>query len=178
MILEHLLYSAAIALPVSLALRSRIDPQYCFIIILGSAFSPDMFKIILRGLPLLSLNAAALPGSSYLYLLDDYSHTLSALLIYAHLVGLILSLLHWEFSASVICAGIGYGAHLFADALVYRNEYTYFWPFSSTTTSLGFFHPYRLNFFGVANDAVLFVGLVLLLIAILVRKYTSPIQPK
>jgi hypothetical protein len=74
-------------------------------------------------------------------------------------------------------AVIGFGAHLFEDALVYKVGYPYLWPFLSEDLGIGLVpnvlseEGYIRDFFGIANTGVLIIGLVLLLVAILIRTY-------
>ena len=74
-------------------------------------------------------------------------------------------------------AVVGFGAHLFEDALVYDPGYAFLWPLSSKILGFGLL-PYMLNeenymrnFFGVANTDVLIIGMVFLLVAIIIRTY-------
>jgi hypothetical protein len=72
---------------------------------------------------------------------------------------------------------IGFGAHLFEDALVYNVGYAYLWPFSSEKLGTGlllniFSEEYYIgNFFGIANTEVLIISLLFLLVAIVIRTY-------
>jgi membrane-bound metal-dependent hydrolase YbcI (DUF457 family) len=72
---------------------------------------------------------------------------------------------------------IGFGAHLFEDALVYKEGYSYLWPFSSHNLGIGLLptivseETYIMDFFGIANTEVLIIGVVFLFVAIFIRTW-------
>jgi len=74
---------------------------------------------------------------------------------------------------------IGFGAHLFEDALVYKVGYPFLWPFSSEKLGLGLLpnmlseENYYRSFFGIANTEVLVIGMAFLLAALLIRTYVE-----
>jgi hypothetical protein len=63
-------------------------------------------------------------------------------------------------------AGIGFGAHLLEDALVYNPSSAVFWPLSSQEVGIGVFSSYSRDFFSIANGEVFGIGILLLLLAV------------
>ena len=84
-----------------------------------------------------------------------------------------------RFFEAFFFAVIGFGAHLFEDALVYDPGYRFLWPFSSKALGLGLLpnmlseENYFRDFFGIANTDVLIVGMVFFLVAIIIRTYVE-----
>ena len=80
-----------------------------------------------------------------------------------------------KFVDGLVFSILGFGAHLFEDALVWAQLYKFLWPVSSKVFGLGLLpnmineENYIRDFFGIANLEVVIIGLVLLLIAILIR---------
>ena len=72
---------------------------------------------------------------------------------------------------------LGFGAHLFEDALVFKVGYPYLWPFSSQKLGIGLIptivseETYIRDFLGIANTDVLIIGVVFFLLAILIRTW-------
>jgi hypothetical protein len=63
-------------------------------------------------------------------------------------------------------AGIGFGAHLLEDVLVYNPASAVFWPVSSQEVGIGFFPSYSRDFFSIANGEVFGIGILLLLLTL------------
>jgi hypothetical protein len=99
------------------------------------------------------------------------------MVIFGILVALLLHPFGIRFFDAFFFAVIGFGAHLFEDALVYDPGYEFLWPLSSKVLGLGLLpnvineEKYMRNFLGIANIEVLIVSMVFLLIAIIIRTY-------
>ena len=61
---------------------------------------------------------------------------------------------------SFLFAGIGFGAHMFEDALIANPAYAFFWPLSEKRFGIGLFD-YRPDLYGIASTDVLIVGVIL-----------------
>ncbi|MDH7594482.1 MAG: metal-dependent hydrolase [Methanomicrobiales archaeon] len=172
MIIEHLFYNTAISLIAGTILaRKQVDGAslYPWIILL-SAYVPDLTAIIRSVENLLELNIpflATIPQK-------DGFHTIGALVCYMVLIGLLSYLLNLRFNISFLFAGIGYGAHLFADALAYPRGYELLWPLSSDNVGIGIFDPYTPDIFGIAESTPLAIGIVLFVLSFLIHTYFTP----
>jgi hypothetical protein len=99
------------------------------------------------------------------------------MIIFAICIAFLLHPTGIRFFDAVIFTIMGFGAHLFEDALVYPSNYMYLWPFSREKLGLallpvgGTEESYSANFFHIANTEVLFIGLFFLIAAILVRTW-------
>lgn len=163
MLFEHWIYSTAIAIIAGMIHFRRTDRDYSWIII-ASALAPDMdifagyilnqfdVSILINGIPLKH---------------GDF-HNIAVLLIYAVIVGLVLKISSMKFKDSFTFAGIGFGAHIFEDVLVYNPGYAFLWPLSTHIFGLGLVK-YNPDFFGIANTTVLIVGFVILLVCVNIR---------
>ena len=69
---------------------------------------------------------------------------------------------HWH------CRTFFWGFACFEDLLVFNPAYAFLWPFTSKIVSWGILKGH-LNFFGIANDTVLLIGIILLCGALLLR---------
>lgn len=74
-----------------------------------------------------------------------------------------LRLAGMRFWDSFLFAGIGFGAHMFEDALVFKPFYTFLWPISEQKLGIGLFD-YKPDLYGIANTDVLMVGLTLMVL--------------
>ena len=106
------------------------------------------------------------------------------MIIFSILFAFLLDSFGIKFLDAFFFSVVGYGAHLFEDALVYKEGYQFLWPFSNKLTGLGLFpgvyselpyikNRYIADFFGIANTEVLMVGVVVFLLAILIRTYVE-----
>jgi hypothetical protein len=170
MLAEHLVYNAAIAVIAGMIfLRfTKRDPSWIIILV---TYLPDLDKIAER-----ILNTA---GFTVLFeghaIQHGTFHNIAAMLIFAVIVAFLLYPFGVRYFDAMLFSIIGFGAHLFEDALVYPANYMYLWPFSHDKMGLGWLpiswseESYNANFFHIANTEVLFIGLALLLVAVLVR---------
>ncbi len=163
MLFEHLIYSTAVAIiagMIHLKLRGR---DYSWIIIL-SAFAPDLdifagyiFKQFDEGV---LINGISLNHGDF--------HNIAALLLYAIVVGLLSKIVGMEFKDSAIFAGIGFGAHIFEDVLVYNPGYAVLWPLSNHIFSIGIVE-YDPDLYGIANSEVVLIGIILVTLCGILR---------
>jgi len=104
-------------------------------------------------------------------------HTVAAMVIFAIFVAFLLHPFGIRFFDSFFFATIGFGAHLFEDALVYKVGYMFLWPFSSEILGIGLIpnilneENYVKDFFRVANTEVLIIGILVLIVAMIIRTY-------
>jgi hypothetical protein len=133
------------------------DPSW---IIIASVYAPDTEKILrILGIVLFE---------GYPTLQQIPLHSVGVLVLFALAVGLVLLPFHFRFWEAALFAGIGFAAHLFEDAIVYNPAYPFFWPFSSETYSIAVIE-YSKNFYGIANNTVLLVGIILVILAAAIR---------
>lgn len=172
MLAEHVIYSAAIAIIVGMFFFSWTGRDHSWIIIL-CAWAPDADMIANRllsrmGFTLLFEGHAIYHGAF---------HTVAVMVIFGAVMAFFLHPFGIRLVDGFFFSVIGFGAHLFEDALVYAVGYQYLWPFSSSRQGIGLLpniiseEQYFRDFYGIANTEVLLVGLVFLLAAIVVRSY-------
>jgi hypothetical protein len=163
MFLEHLFFSAAIALFVGMIYAGKTgrDPSW---IIIVSAYAPDIDKFLYPALK--SMGITLLFQGHRIYHGD--LHTLVALGIYAVAVAFLLHPIGIRFFDGFLFAAIGFAAHLFEDALVFNPAYPFLWPFSTEEFGIGIID-YTRDLYGVANTFVLIAGVILLIAAVLAR---------
>ena len=170
MLAEHLIYTTAIAVIAGMLAFHYTGRDASWIVILCT-YLPDLDKI----------GDSLLNRIGFTVLFEGHTihhgtfHTVAAMLIFGVIIAFLLHPFGVRFFDAMIFAIMGFGAHLFEDALVYPSNYMYLWPFSREKLGLAWLpvggseESYSANFFHLANTEVLFIGLVFLLIAILVR---------
>jgi len=170
MLAEHILYSAALAIIVGMfCLRYTGRDVSWIIIVLAWAPDTDFFiSIVLRLF-------------RFRYRFDGYGfihgtfHNIAAMVVFAVILMVVLHHFGIRYIDAFVLSIIGFGAHLFEDALVYPHGYEFLWPLYRQDVGIGWLatsgteEAYNANFFHIANTEVLFIGLLLLLIAILIR---------
>jgi hypothetical protein len=169
MFLEHIVYSSAIALLVGLVAIRLHRRDYSWIIVVF-AFAPDVdvMLTLVNGV----LRRLFHAGISFpIHTLHAQLHTLGALAIFTLVLAFVLALLGIPVLTGILYTSLAYGAHLFEDALVYSQGYPLLWPLYSQNIGIGILGPYELDFFGIANVRVLLLGLILLVLAVMVRIY-------
>lgn len=170
MLAEHIIYSCALAILVGMVALNYTGRDHSWIIIL-CAWAPDS-DIIAN--PLLNRLGFTLMYEGHKIVHGDF-HTIAIMVIFGIVMAFLLHPLGIKFLDSFVYAVIGFGAHLFEDALVYRVGYRYLWPLSSERMGLGLLtgiqseEHYISNFFGIANTGVLMIGLIVLGAAIVLR---------
>jgi len=172
MITEHIIYSGALAILIGMIFYKYTGRDHSWIIII-CAWAPDLDVLanpVLRRLGIrLLLNGSPIQHGTF--------HNIAFMVIFGIAVAFLLHPLGIKFFDSLFFSMIGFGAHLFEDALVYKTGYMYLWPFSSQILGIGLL-PIGLNeenyvrdFFGIANTEVLIIGLLLLLVAVIIRTW-------
>lgn len=133
-------------------------------IIIGSAYVPDldiiadaMFKKI--GITVLIHDNPIKHG--------DF-HNIAVLLLFAVLVALLLQTVGIRLMDSFIFASVGFGAHLFEDALVFNPEYCFFWPLSAQKFGIGIVE-YNRDWYGIANTEMFVMGLIAVILCAVIR---------
>ena len=174
MLAEHILYSTAIAILVGMVFYRFTRRDSSWIIIL-CAWIPDI-DLIANGV----LNRL---GFTLLFeghrITHGVFHNIAIMVIFGILVAFLLHPFGIRFFDALFFAVIGFGTHLFEDALVYKVAYPFLWPISSEEMRGGFLlnfvseENYVGDFFRIANTEVLIVGMVFLLVAIIIRTYSE-----
>jgi hypothetical protein len=160
--IEHLVYSAAIAVIVGMLFvrfRGR-DPSWIIIFV---TFLPDFDEI---GMFSLIKNNTLFP----MVIHHGDFHTLGNLLVVSLIFSLLLHFAGIRYFDGFVCTAIGLGAHFFEDALVANPAYAFFWPLSTQKFGIGIL-PETGNFFGIGDTKILVIGLVLFVIACVIRTY-------
>jgi hypothetical protein len=157
--IEHLLYSAALAVIVGMIFvaLTRRDPSW---IIIAVAFVPDIdYGLYALGrIPGMTLPFAIRHGNF---------HNFWALIFFSLVVAVAASAIRMRMPDAFVCAAIGIGAHFFEDAMIADPAYAFFWPVSTQKFGIGIFTE-TPNLI-IANSEVLLVGLLLLLGAVCIR---------
>ena len=160
MYIEHLIYSAALAVIVGMIFfrLKGTDPSW---IIIAVAFVPDIDLLfqVLHKIPGIALPFMVRHG--------DF-HNIIALVFFSIIIAAIASAIGMWFSDAFVCAVIGIAAHFFEDALIADPVYRFFWPFSLQNKGIGIFKEVP-DILGIANSEVLLYGIVLLAIALCIR---------
>jgi len=170
MLAEHIIYSTALAILVGMIFYRYTGRDSSWIIIL-CAWIPDIDLIA----------NSVLTRSGFTLLFEGHKishgvfHNIAIMVIFGILIAFLLNPFGIRFLDAFFFAVIGFGAHLFEDALVYEVGYSFLWPLSSKVLGFGLLpnmineEKYIRNFFGIANTEVLILGIVFFLVAILIR---------
>jgi len=160
---EHLIYSTAIAIIAGMLWYKYTgrDPSW---IIIASALAPDLD--IFAGYILKEFDIAVLINGIPLH--HGNFHNIVVLLLYAVVVALLLRTIGLRFKDSFIFAGIGFGAHIFEDVLVYNPGYAFLWPLSEHVFGIGIVK-YKPDWYGVANTEVLIAGVFAMILCGTIR---------
>jgi len=155
---EHLIYSTVIAIIAGMLwykYTSR-DPSW---IIIASAFAPDFDifsgELLKKFDMIILINGAPITHGDF--------HNIAFLLLFASAAALVLRLVGMRFGDSFLFAGIGFGAHMFEDALIANPAYAFFWPISGQKFGIGFFD-YKPDLYGIASLDVLIVGVIFMVL--------------
>jgi len=172
MIIEHFIYSAALAVLAGMVFYHYAGRDPSWIIIL-SALAPDLDELanpVLRSLGIrLLLDGNQIQHGTF--------HNIAFMVIFGVAVAFLLHPFGVRFLDSLLFSLLGFGAHLFEDALVYDPGWNVLWPLSSQEVGFGLLprivngERYSTDFFNIANSEVLVIGLLLLLVAILIRTW-------
>jgi len=163
MLFEHWIYSTAIAIIIGMVYYRYTGRDYSWLII-GCAYVPDLDIIadtILKtaGITVLFYGNPLKHG--------DF-HNIAVLFLFALLVALLLQTTGIRFRDSFLFTGIGFGAHMFEDALVYNPAYSFFWPISTQKFGLGLID-YNCDWYGIACTEVLIIGLIAVIFSAAIR---------
>jgi len=163
MLFEHWIYSTAIAIIAGMIYYKLTGRDHSWIIV-GSAYAPDIDIIadaMLRKMGMTVLfNGHPLRHGDF--------HNIAALLLFAGLAALVLQTVGIRFVDSFIFAGIGFGAHMFEDALVFNPAYSLFWPISDLKFGIGIIG-YDLDWYGIADKEVLITGVIAVVLCAVIR---------
>jgi hypothetical protein len=160
MLLEHLIYSAALAIIVGMIFMHYTgkDPSW---IILLMTIVPDVDYV---------LSCFIFNCTATLPITHGDFHNILALVFLSLCMALVLSRFNIQFTDALICSGIGFGAHLVEDALVYKYWYSYLYPLDTKTMGWGIMTETR-DLFGWAGTQVLLAGIIILCLAVGIRMY-------
>ncbi len=162
MFVEHILINLALAICFTLFIDQK-HAGWCTAVIVVSGCIPDADGIfsLIQSPP--TFTQGIIPSMAFHI---RYFHSIGILLLYAVITGGLLAYYHrQDFRIMALFAGIGFGAHLLEDALVYESSSAVFWPLSSNEVGIGFFSSYSRDFFSIANTEVFGIGVLLVLIA-------------
>jgi membrane-bound metal-dependent hydrolase YbcI (DUF457 family) len=161
MYIEHVVYSLALAILLSLFL-DRSYAKWCIAIIVVSACIPDIDGIFSLVISPPQFTDGIIPHMAFHL---RYFHNFGFLVVYAIIAaGLLFYFYRLDVRLTAFLAGLGFGAHLFEDALVYNPASAFFWPVSSEEYGIGIFSSTR-DFLNFANTEVLFFGILAVVLA-------------
>ena len=164
MFLEHLVFTAALAVVFGYFYKKYTGRDPMWIMVVG-AFLPDtdfVFQCIT--LPLSGV-------SSLLFIPHGEFHNIFMLVIISAIFAYFIEKeFKLKFIDAFIYCGIGFGAHIFEDALVF-DGYQEFAPINFNTDLWGVFHNYSPTFYGLFNPYIMGIALCLLGIATIIRCY-------
>jgi hypothetical protein len=163
MLIEHLIYSTALAIFIGMIHYRCFNRDYSWIIIV-SAYVPDLDVISDSLLKKMGITVLIYGHT----IVHGYFHNIAILTLYAIFVAFLLHPFGFKFVDSIFFAGMGFAAHLFEDALVFKDGYYYFWPLMPQHLGIGLFN-YTPNFYGFADKEVLIIGLILLVSSAILR---------
>ena len=155
----------------------RSSSVWCFIIIPGGTAS--WIIILCAWIPDIDLVAnRVLTSFGFTLLFEGHRishgvfHNIAIMVLFGVLAAFLLHPFGIRFFDAFFFAVVGFGAHLFEDALVYDPGYAFLWPISSKVLGFGLLpnmineENYQGTFFHIANTEVLVIGLACLLVAI------------
>jgi len=163
MFVEHVLFNLALAIIITLLIDQK-HAGWCAAVIVVSGCMPDIDGIfsLIQCPP--TFTNRIIPCMAFH---TRYFHSVGILILYAVVVAGLLAYYHrLDFRIMALFAGIGFGAHLLEDALVYESSSAIFWPLSSQEVGIGFFSSYSRDFFSIADGEVFGIGILILILAI------------
>lgn len=163
MLLEHWIYSIAIAIIVGAIYHKYTGKDHSWIII-ATAFAPDIdlfldYLFSNWGITLL-INGNPIQHGNF--------HNLAIMLFFAFVTALLLQTIGLRFRVTFLFANIGFMAHMFEDALVFSPAYAFFWPFSAEKFGIGLFE-YNTTLYGIADLEILIIGLIMVIMLAITR---------
>lgn len=163
MLLEHLLYSAALALIVGIFFvrYTKRDPTWIIILM---TIAPDVDYVVNKAL--------LFAGFEFPYIINhgDF-HNLVGLTVFCLLGALIFSKFGVKFTDALICSVLGYLAHFAEDFIVYPPAYCYLYPFKYVDYGINLI-PETADLV-VAGFEVLMIGVGIFSIALCIRMYVD-----
>lgn len=163
MLLEHLIYSAALALIVGIFFvrYTKRDPTWIIILM---TIAPDVDYVVNK--------AMLFAGFEFPYIINhgDF-HNLVGLTIFCLLGAIIFSRFGVRFEDALICSIIGYLAHFVEDFIVYPPAYCYLYPFKYVDYGINLI-PETADLVVVGSE-VLMVGVGIFSLALCIRMYTD-----
>lgn len=160
MLLEHLVYSFAVALIAGMIYNHYTGRDPSWLIILGTIV-PDIDYVLYQINYLIT-------GNDFLVIIHGTFHNVLAVVVISLIVGFILLKIEMPFYESSIFFGIGMMCHFIEDSLVYANLYSYYYPFSPDKMGWGWINETQ-DIFHLAGVEVLIPGVALLCMAIIIR---------
>jgi membrane-bound metal-dependent hydrolase YbcI (DUF457 family) len=155
---EHLVYSVAIAIVAGMVYvwMTGRDPSW---IIILCAFAPDIDTLLIPVQRFLGMHIV-IAGE---VIRHGSLHTFWALAAFALIAAAILPWFGVRRFDAFLFAALGYGAHLFEDALVFNPGYPFFWPFLSGFDSFGLYRYQYPPDLLIADSFVLFIGILMVI---------------
>jgi hypothetical protein len=163
MFVEHILFNLALAIIITLFIDQK-HAGWCSAVIVASGCMPDIDGIfsLIQSPP--TFTTGIIPSMAFHF---RYFHSIGILFLYAVVVAGLITYYHrLDFRIMALFAGIGFGAHLLEDALVYKSSSAVFWPASTHEVGIGFFSSYSRDFFSIADGELFGIGILLLLLAV------------
>jgi hypothetical protein len=153
LILEHIVYAAAVAVLVGMVYMHYIGRNPTWIILIGTVL-PDIDAVF--------ENIAFALGLAQPYLIYHGTfHNITAAAIICSVGAYLLTKAKVRFWDGFICLAIGFAVHLFADWAVYKPGYQFLMPFSNWYFGARLIN-YAPNFHGAWMSRVMIVGFILL----------------
>jgi hypothetical protein len=173
MFIEHIFFSTALAVIVGMVTSQFFRRDHSWIIIVSSlAPDVDAYLDVVRYIGEWA-GGGLFAGKVYIYAVFPLSyhgdlHNLVGVVGYAALLAIILPQFGVPRVSAFILGAIGFGAHLFEDALVYPPGYQLLWPL--TDQGVGFnVLPGLWDWYHLANEETLRIGILVAITAILIR---------
>jgi hypothetical protein len=160
MLLEHLIYSAALALIVGIIFMhyTKRDPTWIIILM---TIMPDVDYVVNKVMLAIGFNYPVIINHG------DF-HNLVGLTVFCVLGALVFHKFGVRFGDALLCSIIGYLAHFLEDYIVYPPAYCYFYPFSFRDYGINLI-PETANLIVVGSE-VLIPGIIIFCIALYLRK--------
>lgn len=151
MLSEHLIFAISISILLYIIYRRK----ECFYIIIIGAYAPDIdlfLSLLLKKLGLITI----IPIHH-----GDF-HNLLVMLIFAILISFIFTKI--SINKAFLLSIIGFGAHLFEDALVYTTFYKFLFPIYNKPIGIGLFSNYKqhIDFFEIGNSGIMAIGIIMI----------------
>jgi membrane-bound metal-dependent hydrolase YbcI (DUF457 family) len=163
MFVEHILFNLALAIIITLLIDQK-HAGWCAAVIVVSGCMPDIDGIfsLIQCPP--NFTTGIIPSMAFHF---RYFHSIGILFLYAVVVaGLLAYYQRLDYRIMALFAGLGFGAHLLEDALVYKSSSAVFWPASAQEVGIGFFSSYSRDFFSIADGEVFGIGILLLMLTV------------